>query len=386
MAKTALGTAPASDGVVSGTEVDALSTPCLLVDLTTLERNIATWQREVAAAGARLRPHMKTHKSAAVGLLQRAAGASGIAVAKTAEAEVFAAAGFDDIVVAYPVVGVDKWRRLAALAAGGVRLGINVDHELAARGLSAACIAVGTTIDVHLDVDSGFHRGGIADSDVDALRRLGELVSVLPGLRLAGVTTHRNVFFDGASELSIREAGVAEGRLMVAVAEELRACGLEIADVTGGGTATGRAMATVPGVTEVRAGTYVFQDLMQLELGAAQWDELALSVLCTVVSRGAGDTAIVDGGTKTFSGDRGISDAASRAPIARAVEGDAILERLTEEHGMGRLGDSGLSVGDRLAFYPTHACTAVNLADELFAVRDGVVEHVWPVSARGART
>jgi D-serine deaminase-like pyridoxal phosphate-dependent protein len=125
---------------------------------------------------------------------------------------------------------------------------------------------------------------------------------------------------------------------------------------------------------------------MQLRLGAAQAGELALSVLCTVVSRGAGDAVTVDGGTKTFSGDRGITDAGETQPIACAVDGGAVLERLTEEHGIGRAGADGLDVGDRLAFHPTHACTAVNLADELLGIRDGMVEHVWPVDARGART
>jgi D-serine deaminase-like pyridoxal phosphate-dependent protein len=351
-----------------------------------MQRNIETWQRDVVMAGTQLRPHVKTHKSVDIAALQRTAGATGITVAKTAEAEVFVGAGFDDVVVAYPVVGEEKWLRLAALAADGTRIGVNVDGEIGARGLSGACEQLDATIEVYLDVDSGFHRGGIESSDAEGLRRLGELVTRLPGLSLVGVTTHRNVFFEGAAGMSNHDAGVDEGELMVAVAEALRSSGLDVPQVTGGGTVTGRAMATVSGVTEVRAGTYVFQDLMQLELGAAEPDQLALSVLCTVVSRRKDGAMTVDAGLKTFSGDQGLSNRASAQPIARAVNGGAVLERLTEEHGLGRAGDEDISVGDRVAFHPTHACTAVNLADELFGVRDGVVEHVWPVSARGART
>lgn len=386
MAHPTLPRSPGARPARPGATIDELATPCLLIDLDRMDANIARWQREVADTGARLRPHVKTHKSLAVAQRQMEAGATGIAVAKTAEAEIFAQGGFNDIVVAYPVVGEEKWRRLALMAAQGVRIGVNVDHEIGARGLSAAAAAAGAVIEIHLDVDTGFHRGGIDAADVEALRRLGDLVAGLPGLRLVGVTTHRNVFFTGADEMTIREAGVAEGEMMVGLAEDLRGSGLDIVDVSGGGTATGRPMATVPGVTEVRAGTYIFQDLMQLGLGAAQEDELALSVLCTVVSRGADGAVTVDGGTKTFSGDRAIGDDTLQAPIARAVDGGTILERLTEEHGMGRIGGDELRVGDRVAFHPTHVCTAVNLADELYAMREGVVEHVWPVSARGART
>lgn len=376
----------ASSSELVGATIDQLATPCLLVDLDRMDANIARWQRDVASAGARLRPHVKTHKSLAIAARQVAAGATGIAVAKTAEAEIFAAGGFDDIAVAYPVVGEEKWNRLARLAAGGARITVNADHAIGLRGLSDAAAAAGTRIGVHLDVDTGFHRGGIDAGDLEALRRLGELATGSPGLWLAGVTTHRNVFFAGAEKLSIEEAGRAEGALMVGVADALRASGLEVPDVSGGGTATGRAVAGVDGVTEVRAGTYVFQDLMQLGLGAAQEDELALSVLCTVVSRGAGGAVVVDGGSKTFSGDRAPDADPRDAPIARGVNGDVILERLTEEHGIGRVTGTGVSVGDRIALHPTHACTAVNLADELYALRDGVVEHVWPVDARGART
>jgi D-serine deaminase-like pyridoxal phosphate-dependent protein len=365
--------------------ISELPTPCLVVDIDRMERNIASWAADVRNAGARLRPHIKTHKSPDIGRMQLAAGATGIAVAKTREAEIFVEAGFDDVVIAYPVVGAEKWERIARLAKRA-RIGVNVESAVAAEGLSEAARQVGVEIEVYLEVDTGFHRCGIPAEDTRSLARLGRQVVELDGLRLIGVTTHRNIFFEGAHQLTKEEAGSAEGAVMIEVASGLRAHGLPVIEVTGGGTATGRAMAGVSGVTEVRAGTYVLQDLMQLGLGAAQPDELALTVLCTVVSRRAAGAATVDGGSKTFSGDRGLSDSGEDSPTAVGVNCDAVIERLTEEHGMLRLGRDQLAIGDRVSFYPMHACTAVNLADELYGVRHGIVEHVWNVSARGART
>jgi D-serine deaminase-like pyridoxal phosphate-dependent protein len=185
------------------------------------------------------------------------------------------------------------------------------------------------------------------------------------------------------------EAGLEEGRLMVELAEKLRSRGIPISQVTAGGTPTGRHVARVPGVTEVRAGTYVFYDLMQLAYGTTAEDNLALSILTTVVSHQAPDRATVDGGSKSFSGDRGVvgMNAAKSAPeLARATDRNVTLERISEEHGMVRIGeDASLEVGEKVAFYPFHVCTCVNLSDELVGVRDGQVEEVWQIAARGKR-
>ena len=159
-------------------------------------------------------------------------------------------------------------------------------------------------------------------------------------------------------------------------------------EVTAGGTISGHGVAEVAGITEVRAGTYVFNDLMQVGFGSAALGDLALSIHCTVISTQVEGQATIDGGSKTFSGDRGVVGAATSpsAEIARAVDSAIVLDRISEEHGMLHLNGERVAVGDRLAFFPAHACTAVNLSDELFGVRDGIVEVVWPVRARGKRT
>jgi D-serine deaminase-like pyridoxal phosphate-dependent protein len=355
--------------------IDDLATPCLVVDLERLERNISGWQAAVTAGGKRLRPHMKTHKTIEIARMQLAAGAAGITVAKVAEAELYVAAGFDDVVIAYPVVGESKWARIAALA-DLARITVNVESEPAARGLSQAALRGGVAIGVQLDVDSGLGRCGVPP---DRARELAVLVAELPGLRPEGVTTYRGLGFPAADQTTPERAGREEGELVARLARELG-----LAEASAGSTPTGRAVAEVDGVTEVRAGTYVFNDLMQLGWGSAGEHELALSVVATVVSTHRDGRLTMDGGSKTFSGDAVISDELGRV-VARSVEGDAVLDGMTEEHGVGRCARP-VTVGERLRLYPVHACTCVNLSDELYAVRGDRVEAVWSVAGRGLRT
>src|SRR6478752_4537316 len=332
---------------------DELQTPCLVVDLDRLERNLRSWQDAVAAHGVRFRPHIKTHKTLEVARMQVAAGAAGITTAKVSEAELYVDAGFEDVVVAYPVVAEQACARLARLAARA-RVGVNVENRAAARRLSSAAVAEGAELGV-----------------------LADRVRELPGLRLRGITSYRSIGYaggDGDATASGRE----EGETVVAAARRL---GLD--EAAAGSTPTGRAVAAVAGVTEVRAGTYVFNDLMQLGNGSAQPQDLALPILTTVVSSNREGRVTVDGGSKTFSGDVVLDDGGRM--VARSVDGSIVLDGLTEEHGVGRT-SRPVAVGERIAFHPAHVCTTVNLSGQLFAVRDGRVEAVWPVAARGLRT
>jgi D-serine deaminase-like pyridoxal phosphate-dependent protein len=358
--------------------IDDLDTPCLVVDLDRLQRNIDVWQATAAAVGKRLRPHMKTHKTVEIARMQRDAGASGITLAKVSEAELYADVGFEDVVIAYPVAGDAKWARVAALA-GRARIAVNVENPTAARGLSAAADAAGTTVGVWLDVDSGLGRCGVPIDRPDDVIALGRLVRELPGLRLEGLTTYRGLGFPGADAVDPPRAGRDEGELLGELA-----IALDVAEIAAGSTPTGRGVTEVGAVTEVRAGTYVFNDLMQLRWGSASESDLALSILATVVSTNRDGRLTVDAGSKTFAGDAVLSDDHGRV-VARSVEGDIVLDALTEEHGVGRC-SRHVEVGDRLRFVPVHVCTCVNLSDELYAVRGDRVEAVWPVAARGLRT
>jgi D-serine deaminase-like pyridoxal phosphate-dependent protein len=365
--------------------VGDLDTPSILCDLDRLEGNIAHWQAHMDRNQVRFRPHVKTHKIPDIARMQVAAGAQGIICAKPSEAEPFVAAGIDDVCIAYPVLGPQKWRRLAAMAAGGVRVTVNCDNQTAARQASEAATAAGVTVDLQIDVDSGMHRGGIPMTEIGEIDQLARAIVALPGVELDGLTTHRGIWYEGAPGPA--DAGHDEGQLLVAIADKLRARGLEVREVTAGSSFTAKWVAEVPGVTEARAGTYVFYDLMHLGAGTATEDQLALSALCTVVSRRTPGRLTIDGGSKTFSGDRGaVGGTRAHAPdVARAVDRRVFVETLTEEHGMARA-EEPVELGEKLRFYPFHACTCANLTNEIVGVRGGGVETVWPVAARGLRT
>jgi D-serine deaminase-like pyridoxal phosphate-dependent protein len=365
-----------------GMRVDELDTPVQVVDLDKLDANIRAMQAAVDAGGARLRPHIKTHKIPAIARMQEAAGARGIAAAKVAEAEVFAAAGFDDIAIAYPVVGAEKWRRLAELART-CRVTVNVDSEFAARGLSAAATAAGTILLAQVDIDTGFHRCGVQPDDAEALCRV---VMGLPGLELDGITTHRSAFFADHGGRPVEALGREEGEIMVALAERLRAAGIPIREVTAGSTPTAVAVAAVPGITEVRAGTYVFGDLIMAGVGVIARKDISLSIISTVQSRPHAGRATVDGGMKTFMGEAFPVPPKFLKGFGEGVDLPVHLEGLTEEHGLVALPpEVQPEVGERIAFFPNHVCTTVNLSDEIVGARKGRVEVVWPVAARGKR-
>lgn len=365
-----------------GMPVSELDTPALLIDLDRVESNIQSWQAAIGAYGVGLRPHVKTHKVPTIARMQLDAGASGITVAKVGEAEVFAAGGCDDIFIAYPLIGSEKWRRAAELART-CKLTVGVDSEVGARGLSAAAASAGTTIRVRVEVETGLGRAGVPPETVAGLCRL---VMSLPGLALDGIFTFRSVSFAGAQGRTDQELGKEEGEIMVSLAEELRTSAIPIGAISVGSTPTGRYAAQVPGVTEVRPGTYIFGDYMMAERGVMGYDQVALSILCTVVSRPAADKATVDGGSKTFCGDV-FPARLNLKGYARAVGMDAYVESMSEEHGVVRLGPGAdPHIGDKIAFNPIHVCTTVNLSDELIGVRNGHVEQVFPILARGKRT
>jgi D-serine deaminase-like pyridoxal phosphate-dependent protein len=368
-----------------GSSIYDLDTPATLVDLDRLEKNIRDRQAAIAECGVKFRPHIKTHKVPEIARMQISAGAVGIVSSKVSEAEPFADAGISDICIAYPVFGERKWQRMADLAKRVQRLTVNCDNEQAAVRLSHHAEKAGVLIHVQIDIDSGLHRGGILCEEQSVIEQLALTLQSLPGLQFAGITTFRSSGFAGAP--CAKEAGDAEGRLLVDIANRLRSSGIEVKEVTAGSTPTGLWVAKVPGITEVRSGNYVFNDLMQLNSGVADESQLALSVLCTVVSQDRSGRLTIDGGSKTFSGDAGSvgKDGTTAPTIAYGIERQITVERLSEEHGVART-DEPVKLGEKIRFLPYHACTCLNLTDELIGFRGERVEVIWPVVARGLRT
>ena len=359
------------------TLIEDLETPAVLIDLDVLEANIAGQAERARRAGVKLRPHGKTHKVPEVGRMQLAAGAAGLTLAKIGEAEVFADAGFLDIFLAYPIVGAEKARRLLALS-DRLHLSVGADSVEGAATLSEVFHAAHRTLEVLLKIDTGLHRVGVLpDRALKVARRIAEL----PGIDLAGIFTHAGQAYHEETPEGVASVGRAEGETMVRVAQELRSTGLTIREVSVGSTPTSPQAMRVAGVTECRPGNYVYNDASQVCLGACALSDCAMTVVATVISVPAKDRAVLDTGSKTLSSD----------PLRPKPGGHGfVLGRqsrivsLSEEHGVVQIvaGES-FRVGERVRVLPNHACVVSNLHARLQVVRDGHVETVWPVAARG---
>jgi D-serine deaminase-like pyridoxal phosphate-dependent protein len=355
-------------------------TPYLLVDGAKMERNIQKMAHVARENGVALRPHVKTHKIPGIARDQLEAGASGITVAKLSEAEVMADGGIEDIFIAYPLVTEAKIQQAVRLAER-VRLVVGVDSLEGARRLSG--VAEDQTLEVRLEVDTGLRRTGVP---LDEAVGLAGEIEAMANLDLTGIYTYRGAVLGGSKTLELEKAGLEEGQLMVFLAVMLRERGIGIDDVSVGSTPTAEHVAKVEGVTEIRPGTYVFYDRMQARLGACSLDECAAVVVCTVVSRPTRDLVVIDGGSKTFATDV----APGAEPLNLEGYGHvvgypgAVLERLTEEHGMLSVDvDCDLEVGHTLRIIPNHICSTVNLHDEVYLLgEDGVVEETR-VAGRG---
>jgi D-serine deaminase-like pyridoxal phosphate-dependent protein len=361
-----------------------LETPHLLIDDTKMDRNIEKLASIARERGVKLRPHVKTHKIPMIARRQLESGAAGITVAKISEAEVMADGGIRDIFIAYPLVTESKIRRAIRLSRGGVRLIVGVDSLEGGRRLSRAAALEDHELEVRLEVDTGLRRTGVPFNG--AVELAAEITS-LENLRLTGIYTYRgDVLESGVTTLDLKQAGLEEGRLMTSLADRMREKGIEVEDTSLGSTPTAEYAGEVEGVTEIRPGTYIFYDRMQARLGACSLEECAASVLATVVSRPSEDLAIIDGGSKTFATDVPPGTRPLNLEGFGHVVGysDAVLERLTEEHGMLRVSkDYNLDVGDAVRIIPNHICSTVNLHNEVFFTDgSGAVERI-EVSARG---
>ena len=357
--------------------IEDLPTPSVLVDLDVLESNVRGMQARAREAGLKLRPHAKTHKSPEVGRLQLAAGAAGLTLAKTSEAEVFASLGFEDIFLGYPIYGADKARRLLALA-DRIRLAVGVDSEAGAKSLGDVFHAAGRRLPVRLKIDCGYHRVGVAPEQAVAM---AQRIASLPGLSFAGVFTHGGQGYSGRTPEEVAEAGHLEGRVVAAAAEAIRSSGLPVGEISLGSTPTARAGMSERGVTETRPGTYVYNDFSQVQLGSCRLEDCAMTIVATVVSSPAPDRAVVDAGSKTLSND----PLKPEGPGHGAILGRrSRLARLSEEHGVIAVepGES-FAVGERVRILPNHACIVSNLHERLVAVRGGRVEGWITVAARG---
>jgi len=357
-------------------------TPEVVLDLDTVRANIARIAALARETGVTVRPHTKTHKLPQIAHLQLEAGAAGVQVAKLGEAEVMAGAGIEDILVGYPLVGKRKLDRLADLA-GSVSVSVTVDSEVVALGISRMAAARGLTIPVLLELDSGMHRLGVPPGP-DAVE-LAERVAALDGIELIGVFTHEGHVYTQAVDAAEQERMTLEAcAAAVETAEQIRSRGIGADVVSVGSAATFRHAIRCPGVTEVRPGTYVFNDRSQLAQGSAGPADLAAFIVTTVVARPAPDRIVIDAGTKVLTSDRMLVP--DPPPTFGSVHGhdDWDVVRLSEEHGVVSVpGDARVQIGDRLAVVPNHVCPTINLANYVTVAQGGRFADRWPVAARG---
>ena len=339
---------------------DELDTPALAIDLDIMEHNIQRLQDTLQVRNIANRPHVKTHKIPSIALAQLAAGAAGIACQKLGEAEVMADAGIHDILVTYNIMGRTKLERLARLAKH-TRLTVVLDNLPTAQGISEAARAAGIEVGVLVELGTELQRTGVPSPR--ALVELARQVARLPGLQLRGMMLYPST------------AENAE-RVSEAVAC-LRRESLALEVVSGGGTKAVGDVDWIPELSEFRAGTYVFNDKVTVDKGAAVLGDCALSVVVTVVSRPAPDRAIIDAGWKTMSNTQHVPQAIDRPGVT--------LASLSAEHGTLHVGPDAavLAIGDQVEFIPGYHDSTVFLHDVMYGTRSGVVTEVIPIAARG---
>ena len=355
-----------------------LETPALVVDLDRLERNLDRAADYTRAHGIALRPHVKTHKTPWIAAEQLRRGAVGLTCATPREAEAMSEVG-SDLLVAYPPVGAARARRLVALPEN-VRLTVGLDSAAAVELLAASARAADRRVRVLVEMDMGMRRVGVAG--VEEAIALARQVAASARLEYAGV-----MFYPGHVRESVAEQEASLAALRQAVDKALGAlerAGLRAGVVSGGSTPTLWRSHELPGVTEIRPGTYVFNDRTTAEVGACAWDDVALTVLATVVSTAVAGQAVIDAGTKTLGREpmRGSGAEGYGALLDRP---EVTVKQMSEEHGMLDLSRTSWQprVGEIVRVVPNHVCVAVHLADAMHGLRGETIERSWPVTARG---
>jgi D-serine deaminase-like pyridoxal phosphate-dependent protein len=344
-------------------------TPCAVIDIDKVERNIVRIQAACEAAGVANRPHIKTHKSPFIAKLQVRAGAQGITCQKLGEAEIMThEAGIDDILISYNLIGEEKMARLAALQTKA-NMTVAADNPTVVAGLPKAAEISGRPLSVVVECDTGRKRAGV-ETPAEAIA-LARVIAACKGLTFAGFMLYPT------------ETGWAEAQKFFDEAlAGVREHGLDAKMVSTGGTPNMKNVGKLKGATEHRPGTYIYNDRMQVAAGVASWDDCALNIYSTVVSRAATDRGILDAGSKTLTSDPGGGLDGFGLILEHP---EAKIARFAEEHGFLDLSRSNTrpKVGDVVRIVPNHVCVVVNMMDEVVMVRGEEIVGVLPVAARG---
>lgn len=348
--------------------VKDLETPAVTIQLPIMEDNIRRVQAHLAKHGLANRPHIKTHKIPALGKMQMQAGAVGITCQKLGEVEVFADAGVaDDVLLAFNIVGAAKTDRLMTLTKRLKRLAVVLDNETVVKGLSEAGVRHGVDVRFLVECDTGMGRNGVQTPQ--AAFDLARLAMKLPRMQFEGIMT-----------FPLRHPG--SYNFFEETLALFKRAGIPVPVVSGGGTPAIFSVDKFPMLTEHRAGTYIFNDVMTVASGTATWENCAMRVRATVVSRPTDTRAVVDCGTKVLTSD--LYHVTGYGHLMEYPE--AVVSQLSEEHGVIDLSKcrERPAVGDIVHVVPNHCCVVSNMVNELYGVRGDNVEQTWAVAARGA--
>ena len=352
-----------------------LDTPALLIDLDKMEANIQTMAAYFTTVNAMLRPHVKTHKTPIISHKQIAAGAIGVTCAKLGEAEAIIHAGIRDVLIANQIVGTQKIARLINLAKHS-EIMVAVDNLQNVQAISEAASAKGASVRMLVEVNIGMDRCGV-ESGKPALE-LADLIRRSPNVSFEGLMGYEGHTV-AKPDRSERNAVAREAiQRLIDAKHYLEKHGVAVSIMSGGGTGTFNITGSIPEMTEVQAGSYVLMDSTYGNVeGIGEHFDCALSVLATVVSRPAPNRIIVDTGLKVLAKEFGIPQPVGVAGVE--------MTGLSEEHGKMLVFDENVSLspGDKLEILPTHCCTTVNLHDRYYGIRNGIVESVWEIAARG---
>ena len=361
------------------TKLHEVETPAAIVDLDRLERNLDRAADYANQHGLALRPHVKTHKTAWIAAEQVSRGAAGVTCATPREAEVMSSVA-NDILLAYPPVGRARAERIAGLPRD-TRVIVALDSLEALIEIERVAEAAGRSVGVYVEIDMGMHRVGVPDAT--AALELAKRAQRSRSLYYEGIA-----FYPGHVREPVDAQDAALERLNATIAttlETLRAGGADPTVVSGGSTPTLWQTHRLKGVTEMRPGTYVFNDRTTAEIGACAWDDCAFTVLATVVSTAVQGQAVIDAGSKALGREplRGADAAGGFGSLLDHPE--VIVKGMSEEHGLLDLSRSSWKprVGEMVRVIPNHVCIVVHLNDTMHGVRGDRVERAWAVDARG---
>ncbi|KNC93471.1 alanine racemase [Trabulsiella odontotermitis] len=355
-----------------------LTTPYVALELEIMEQNIRGMVSGLRRNNIQHWPHIKTHKSVRLAKLEQQLGASGITCAKLSEAEVMAEGGITSILLAYPLIGEDKCQRYAELARK-ISIRTIVDSVAGAQGLSQAAVKNGLEFAIDIAIDFGAHREGIQP---DQLLSFARDIAALPGLKIKGVFTYAGTIYQYHEEADIRRAAREEAALLMKSRDLLNANGFTIETLSGGSTLSSFYADELNGITESRAGNFIFGDMNAINGGIYTPENCALTICATVVSIPLPGYATLDAGTKSLTSDL----SATPGSYGLIQENpDIALVKLNEEHGYLRYDPEkvSLTIGEQLHIIPNHCCVVANLVDEIYAFRQGEFSETIAINARG---